>query len=73
MNSSREISAPKFPDAHVQLSGEDGNVFSIIGRTLRALRAAGATDAEREAFISEMQSGDYDHALQTVMRWVETS
>ena len=29
---------PKYPDVEVQLSGEDGNVFSIIGRIAKALR-----------------------------------
>ena len=63
----------KFPDVHVQLSGEDGNVFSIITRVRRALRRAGASEAQLEDFGNEMQSGSYDDALRTVMRWVQTS
>lgn len=64
---------PKFPDVHVDLSGEDGNVFMIIGRVRRALRNGGATDAQIEAFGHEMMASDYDAALRTVMRWVHAS
>jgi hypothetical protein len=35
---------PIFPGARVRLSGEDGNVFAIIGRVRRVLMQAGATD-----------------------------
>ena len=65
---------PKFPDAHVRLSGEDGNVFAIIGRVRRALIRAGASDDDLKSFMSEvMNAGSYDEALQTVMRWVHVS
>ena len=57
----------------VHLIGEDGNAFSIIGRTIKALRKAGATAAERHAFITEVTSGDYNHVLQTVMQVVTVS
>jgi hypothetical protein len=32
------MSAPKFPDVEVQLSGEDGNAYAVLGRVSRALR-----------------------------------
>ncbi len=65
---------PRFPDVHVQLTGEDGNVFSIIGRVRQALRRAGATPEDLKAFSDEvMAAGSYDDALQTVMRWVDVS
>jgi hypothetical protein len=71
---SQTPSGPKFPDVHVQLSGEDGNVFSIIGRVRRALRKGGATADDIEAFTDEVEtSGCYDEALRTVMRWVDVS
>lgn len=60
----------KFPDVEVQLSGQDGNAFSIIGRTRGALRAGGATSDQLKEFADEAMSGDYDHVLQTVMKWV---
>jgi hypothetical protein len=62
---------PKYPDITVQLTHEDGNAYAILGRVNRALRQAGVSQAEREAFMQEATAGDYDGMLQTVMRWVE--
>ena len=64
---------PKYPDVHVQLSGEDGNAFFIIGRVRKALRQAGVENSELDAFSEEAMSGDYDNVLRTAMKWVETS
>ena len=61
---------PRFPEVTVQLSGEDGNAFAILGRTAAALRAAGVPSEEIDAYFAEATSGDYDHLLQTTMRWV---
>lgn len=61
---------PKHPDVTVQLTGEDGNIFFILGRATQALKRAGyAEDAE---ILAEevMASDDYDEALQVVMRTV---
>lgn len=63
----------KFPKAHLQLVGEDGNAFVILGRAGKALRQGGATEAEIAEFRKEAMSGNYDHVLQTVMSWMETS
>ena len=59
---------PRFPDITVQLSGTDGNAYSIIGRVRRALPA----DVRAE-FVDEATAGDYDHVLQTCMAWVDVS
>lgn len=56
----------------LQLSGENGNAFSIIARAHRALKAAGKAD-RIDAFTAEAQSGDYDHLLRTCMRWFDVS
>jgi hypothetical protein len=63
----------KYPDIEVQLGGEDGNAMFIIARVRKALRRAGVSVAEIEAFTSEAQSGDYDNVIQTAMRWVSVS
>lgn len=63
----------RYPEIEVQLSGEDGNAFFIIGRVRTALREKGVSPSEIERFTEEAQSGDYDNVLQTVMRWVSTS
>ena len=64
---------PKYPKAHVKLVGEDGNAFSILARVDRALARADVSKEEREAFMDEATSDDYDHLLATVMLWVSTS
>ena len=60
----------KYPDVTVQLTGESGNAFAIIGAVRVALRRADIEKAEIEAFTAEASSGDYDHLLQTAMKWV---
>jgi hypothetical protein len=64
---------PKYPDIEVPLTGQDGNGFFIIGRVGMALRKAGVDQAEVTEFRKEAMSGDYDHLLQTCMRWVSVS
>ena len=63
-------STPRYHGIEVQLSGEDGNAFAIMGAVSAALRRGGVVQAEREAFVDEAYRGDYDHLLQTCMRWV---
>lgn len=53
----------------VQLSGNDGNAFAIMGACARAGRRAGWSRPQIEAFKTECKSGDYDHLLQTAMTW----
>lgn len=60
----------KYPDITVKLSDEDGNVYSILGSVRKALRRADVPTEDIDKFTTEATSGDYDHALQTVMRWV---
>ena len=60
----------KYPEIEVQLVGEDGNAFAIMGSVTEALRRADVPQAEIDAFIAEATSGDYDRLLQTCMRWV---
>ena len=62
----------KYPNIDVQLSGEDGNAFVIIGRVSSALRRADISNDIIEAFREEAMLGDYDGVLQTAMRWVTT-
>jgi len=60
----------KYPEVYVPLAGEDGNAFSILGRVQRALRDAGVSKAEQDAYFAEATSGDYDHLLRTTLDWV---
>ena len=60
----------KYDDIRVQLTGTDGNAFAVIGRVNKALKRAGILVAERDQFVREAMSGDYDHLLRTCMKWV---
>ena len=60
----------RYPNVTVQLTGEDGNAFSIMGRVGKSLKRAGVSAEEVAKFYKEAQSGDYDHLLQTCMKWV---
>ena len=60
---------PKYPDVKVNLVGEDGNAFSILGRVSTALRRAGHDDVVK-TYIEEATSGDYTHLLCTTVEYV---
>ena len=59
----------KFPDVKVQLVGQDGNAFAIMGRVTAALRRAGHGDAVK-AYTNEAMSGDYGNLLRVTMKTV---
>lgn len=61
---------PRFPDIHVKLTGKDGNAFMILGLVGGALKDSGVSLALCNLFQEEATSGDYDHLLQTCMKWV---
>ena len=63
----------KYPEVQVQLSGNDGNAYAILGAVTNALKKAGVEKAERDAFYTEATADDYDHLLRTAMRWVEVN
>ena len=62
---------PKFPDIEVQLTGESGNAFAVLGQVKKAMEQGGVSDEDVEEFMREATAGDYDHLLQTVMKTVE--
>jgi hypothetical protein len=67
----------KYPEIEVQLTGTDGNAFAILGKVKRAIhdaeRTGKAEPGSSVEFMEEAQSGDYDHLLQTCMKWVNVS
>jgi hypothetical protein len=63
----------KYPDVEVQLTGNDGNAFAIMGAVSKALRRAGVEKSEIDEYMSESMSGDYDNLLRTAMRWVSVA
>lgn len=60
----------KYPNITVELTGHDGNAYSILARVKRAMRLYGLSDEEIAKFRAEAMSGNYDNLLQTCMRWV---
>lgn len=60
-------------EIEVDLVGEDGNAYAILGRVQKALKAAGVDKEERDAYFAEATSGDYDHLLRVTMDWVEAN
>lgn len=60
----------KYPNITVELTDNDGNAFAILGLVRRAMLQAGVPQSEIAEFMGEATSGDYDHLLQTCLRWV---
>lgn len=56
-------------DVVVKLVGADGNAFAILGKVSKALRQHGYAHLVAD-YTNEAMSGDYDHLLQTTMRYV---
>lgn len=63
----------KYPEVTVDLTRIDGNAFSILGAVAAAMKSAGVSKEERDAYRAEATAGDYNHLLLTTMRWVETA
>jgi hypothetical protein len=60
----------KYPEIEVQLVGQDGNAFAIMGRVMAALKDAGVPKEEVDAYYAESTSGDYEHLIATAANWV---
>lgn len=55
----------------VELINNDGNAFSIIARTRKALRTAGYSAEDIKKYETEAMSGDYDKLIRVTMDWVD--
>jgi len=64
---------PKYPEINVQLSGQDGNAFAVMGAVSNALRKGGVPREEINEYTTQSMSGDYDNLLRTAMDWVTVS
>jgi len=53
------------------LSGVDGNAFMILGKAQRVAKNAGWASEKIDEVFAEATSGDYDHVLQTMMKYFE--
>ena len=54
----------------VQLTGQDGNAFAIMGTVKKALQKAGYTKEEVDKYLEESMSGDYNNLLVVAQKWV---
>ncbi len=61
----------KYPNVTVQLTGENGNAFAIMGAVSKALRRADVPKSEIDKYTAESMEGDYDALLVTAMKWVD--
>lgn len=60
----------KYPEIEVELVGNDGNAFAIMGAVSKALKRAKVSEAEVKQYMAESMSGDYDNLLRVAMAWV---
>lgn len=60
----------RYPEIEVQLTGNDGNAFAIMGAVRKALRRANVSPDEIDEYTKQSQSGDYDNLLFVAMSWV---
>lgn len=64
------LNRPKKPK--MQLIGQDGNIFAIMGRASRLLKNAGQSDKAKEMCGRVTASQSYSEALNIVSEYVET-
>ena len=63
------MSSPKYPEITVNLVGENGNAFYILGKCLSAMRRANITKEDQDEFYRQATASDYNHLLITCLEW----
>ena len=61
----------KYPHIKVNIIGQNGNAFCILGICQRAMEQAKCTRQEIDAFNEEAKLGDYNHLLATVTNYFD--
>lgn len=54
-----------------KLSGQNGNIFNLLGIASRSLKAAGQYAKASEMNKKAMSTNSYDEALSVIMEYVE--
>lgn len=62
---------PLYPEVTVELTGTDGNVFTIIGTVSKALRRQVGRPAADAFQADAFESASYDEVLRTAVRYVD--
>jgi hypothetical protein len=57
----------------LQLTGQDGNAFSILAQAKKAARKAHWSKEEIDRFLKEATSDNYDYLLQTCFKYFNVS
>ena len=52
----------------LELTGSDGNAFAVLGK---ARRIAQRNNMDWDSIKKEAMAGDYDHLLQTLMKYFD--
>lgn len=55
----------------LKLVGQDGNAFNILGLAKRDAKKAGWSKEKLDQFMKEAVSGNYDHLLQTCVKYFD--
>ncbi len=55
----------------LKLVGRDGNAFVILGNAVKVAKRSGWDKVQIDTFLAEAESGDYDHLLQTCMKYFD--
>lgn len=63
----------KFPNVTVELTGQDGNAFAVMGTVSKAMRKAGISPDAVTEYMNEAMSGDYDNLLRVTMKTVNVT
>ena len=58
------------PEIEIDLDGEDGNAFVIIGKTCKSLFNEGADEEYLNKYRDEAMSGDYENLLKITYQYV---
>jgi peptidase E len=59
------------PKPEVELVGQSGNAFYIIGATQEQLRRSNVPKDIIDKFVAEATSGDYDNVIRTAMKYAD--
>lgn len=65
-----DLAEPRYPAITVQLTGNDGNAYAIMGAVRRALVENKIEKEEIEKYMAESMAGDYDNLLRVALLWV---
>jgi hypothetical protein len=59
------------PKPKVQLVGQDGNVFNLLGICVKALKKVGQYEEAQKLQKKVLECGSYDQALVTMLEYVD--